>query len=259
MRPLEVAGPAKRAAEKAVSLDPTLAEAYTARGMSELFNDWDPKAALADFEKAISLDQQNSFPRLFRAWPLVILGRTDEALAEMRRARALDPLSAIINTRVGSVLVYQRKYDEATAELRKALDLDPGNVTARFELGRALSLAGRPNDAFSEFPDALDMETGYDMSTEALAYGRAGHPERAREILARLQARSSQHYTSSVALCVAALGAGDKTLALDYLDKALEEHALLLVFIARDPSLDALRDSPRFKRVKDAVESKYTS
>jgi serine/threonine-protein kinase len=259
MRPLEVAGAARRAAEKAVALDSTLAEAYTARGISKTFNDWDPKAGLADLDKAISLDPQNSFPRLFRVWPLIILGKTDEALAEVRRAKALDPLSTIINTRIGSVLIYARRYDEASTELRKALDLDPGNVMARFELGRAMSLAGRPNDAYREFTDALDLESGYDISAAALAYGQAGHPERARDILARLQARSRQRYISSLSLSVAALGAGDKTLALDYLDNALEEHAFLLIFIARDPSFDALRDSPRFKRVKDAVESKYTS
>jgi eukaryotic-like serine/threonine-protein kinase len=259
MRPLEVAGAARRAAEKAVALDSTLAEAYTARGISKTFNDWNPRAGLADLDKAISLDPQNSFPRLFRVWPLIILGRTDEALAEVRRAKALDHLSAIINTRIGSVLIYARRYDEASTELRKALDLDPGNVMARFELGRALSLAGRPNDAYREFTDALDLESGYDISAAALAYGQAGHPERARDILARLQARSRQRYISSLSLCVAALGAGDKTLALEYLDKALEEHAFLLIFIARDPSFDALRDNPRFKRVKDAVESKYAS
>jgi len=259
MRPLEAAGPGRRAAEKAVALDPTLAEAYTARGMSEAFNDWRPTAALADFDKAISLDPQNSFPRLFRAWPLVVLGRMDEALAEMRRAKALDPLSAILNTRVGSALVYSRRFDEASVELRKALDLDPGNVMARFELGRALSLAGKPDEAFKEFTDALDLESGYDMSSAALAYGQAGHPERARDILARLQARSRQRYISSVSLCIAALGAGDKSLALDYLDKALEEHAFHLFFISRDPSFDGLRDSPRFKHVREVIEKKYTS
>jgi serine/threonine-protein kinase len=255
----EAASPGRQAAQKAVELDSTLAEAYTARGMSEAFNDWNPKAALIDLDRAIRLDPQNSFPRLFRVWPLVMLGRIDEALAEIRRAKALDPLSPIINTRVGSVLVYARKYDEAAAELRKALDLDPTNILARFELGRALSLSGRMNEALEEFTDALDLETGHDIAIAAVAYGQAGDHARARNILRRLEARSKERYISPVSLCIAATGAGDKSLALDYLDQALKEHSFYLVFVSSDPSFDPIRKEPRFKRVEEKVESQYAT
>jgi tetratricopeptide (TPR) repeat protein len=259
MTPSEVARPARLAAAKAVALDSTLAEAYTARGMSETFNDWNPNAALVDLDKAIRLDPQNSFPRLFRVWPLVMLERLEEADAELKRAKALDPLSPIINTRVGTLLVYEHRYDDAIIELKKALDLDPTNILARFELGRALSLAGRSREAFQEFTDALDLETGHNIAVAALEYGRAGDHERARNILTRLQARSKVRYISAASLCVAALGAGDKSLALDYLEQALNEHSLVLIFIATDPSFDAIRNEPRFKRVKEQVERQYAS
>jgi serine/threonine-protein kinase len=259
MPPSEAANPGRQAAQKAVELDSTLAEAYTARGMSEAFNDWNPNAALIDLDKAIRLDPQNSFPRLFRVWPLVMIGRMDEALAEIRRAKALDPLSPIINTRVGTVLLYAHKYDEAAGELRKALDLDPTNILARFELGRALSLSGRMNEALQQFTDALDLETGHDIAVAAVAYGQVGEHARARNILTRLEARSKERYISPVSLCIAAIGAGDKSLALDYLDQALNEHSFFLVFLSSDPSFDAIREEPRFMRVKERVERQYAS
>ena len=259
MPPSEAAGPGRMAAQKAVELDSTLAEAYTARGMSEAFNDWNPNAGLADLDKAIRLDPQNSFPRLFRVWPLVMLGRTDEALDELRRAKALDPLSPIINTRMGTVLVYAHRYDQAIVELRKALDLDPTNILARFELGRALSLSGRSSEAFQQFTDALDLETGHDAAMAAVAYGRAGDHARARNILTRLQARSKDRYISAVSLCMAAIGTGDESLALDYLEQALNEHSFFLVFLSSDPTFDAIRDEPRFQRVKEKVERQYAS
>jgi len=259
MPPSEAASPGRLAAQKAVELDSTLAEAYTARGMSEAFNDWNPEAALADLDKAIRLDPQNSFPRLFRVWPLVMLGRVNEALEELKRAKALDPLSAIINTRMGTVLVYARRYDEAAIELRKALDLDQTNILARFELGRALSLSGRSREAFQEFTYALDLETGHDIAMAAVAYGRAGDRPRARDILRRLQARSKERYISAVSLCMAAIGTGDKSLSLDYLEQALKEHSFSLVFVSSDPSFDAIRDEPRFRRVKEKVERQYAS
>ncbi len=259
MPPSEAASPARLAAQKAVELDSTLAEAYTARGMSEAFNDWNPKAALIDLDKAIRLNPQNSFPRLFRVWPLVMLGRMDEALAELKRAKALDPLSPIINTRMGTVLVYARRYDEAIVELRNALDLDPTNMLARFELGRALSLSGRSGEAFQEFTDALDLETGHDIAMAAVAYGRAGDHARARNILAKLQARSKVRYISAASLCMAAIGAGDTSRSLDYLEQALNEHSFFLIFISTDPEFDGIRNEPRFKRVKERVERQYAA
>jgi serine/threonine-protein kinase len=188
-----------------------------------------------------------------------MLGRTDEALDELRRAKALDPLSPIINTRMGTVLVYAHRYDQAIVELRKALDLDPTNILARFELGRALSLSGRSGEAFQEFTDALDLETGHDAAMAAVAYGRAGDHARARNILMRLQARSKDRYISAVSLCMAAIGTGDESLALDYLEQALKEHSFFLVFMSSDPTFDAIRDEPRFQRVKDKVERQYAS
>lgn len=259
MPPLEVAGPARLAAQKAVDLDSTLAEAYTARGMSEAFNDWDPKAALADLDKAVKLDPQNSFPRLFSAWPLVMMGRSDEAVAEVRKAQALDPLSPIINTRVGSALIYARRYPDAVIELRKALQTDPTNILTKAELGRALSLGGRQKEALRELVDVIDLETGYDVATAAVAYGRAGDLGHAREILAKLQARSKERYISSVSLSIAAIGAGNNSLALDYLEQAVTEHSLFLIFIRADPDFDPIREDPRFKRVLAMVERRYAS
>jgi hypothetical protein len=92
-----------------------------------------------------------------------------------------------------------------------------------------------------------------------VAYGQVGEHARARNILTRLEARSKERYISAVSLCIAAIGAGDKSLALDYLDQALNEHSFFLVFLTSDPSFDAIRDEPRFKRVRANVERQYAT
>lgn len=257
MPPSEAMQPGRDAAKKAVELDPTLAEAYTASGISLNFSDWDPRAALPYLDKAIALDPQNSFNHLFRVWPLVSLRRMDEALGELRKARELDPLSAIINTRIGSLLIFQKRFDDAEAELRKAIEIDPSNLLARFELGRALAGAGKFDEAFSQFPDAIDGENGFGLTRVAWAHARAGRPERARMILGRLQRRSKERYVSRDALAGAAAAAGDMALALDYLEGALRDHSFYLQILWIDPSYDALRDEPRFRRALREVERKY--
>ena len=257
MPPSEALPPGRIAAQKAVSLDSTLAEAQTALGISLAFIDRRPKEALVALDKAIALDPQNSFPRLFRVWPLVMLGRLDEALVEVRRARALDPLSSIINTRVGTVLIYAQRYNEAVTELTRTLDLDPSNLLARFELGKALTLLGKYREAAQDFPNALDLEAGNETATAAWSYGLAGDRAHAKDLLSSLELRSRERYISEAALAGTAIAAGNNSLALDYLEKALTNHAFLVIFLPLDVRFDAVRGDPRFQRVIREAQKNY--
>ena len=259
MSPSKVMQPAREAAQKAIALDPTLSEANTALGMSITFNDWDPVSALPYLDKAIALDPQNSFPRLFRVWPLTMLRRNAEALAEIRRASALDPLSTIINARVGSTLIYSGRFAEAEVELRHVVANDPSNLLAHFELGKALAEQSKFEEAFAVYPDAIDAEAGTAMAGVAWAYGRAGNRDRAREIYGRLLARSRERYVSPLALAASAAAAGNRSIALDYLEEALREHSFFLVFVRMDPEYETLRNEPRYQRVVRQVEQKYSS
>ncbi len=259
MKPSEAIPLAREAAQRAIDLDPTLSEANTAMGMSMTFNDWNPRAALPYLDRAIALDPRNSFPRLFRAWPLLMLGKGDEALAEIRRARSLDPLSPIINTRVGSVLTFLRRFAEAETELRKVVAEDPSNLSARNEFGVALAARGKFDEAFSQFPDVIDAETGGWAGCLAWAEARAGKPDKARAILSRMEARAKERYLSPLSIAVAASAAGDKRLALDYIEEGLREHSFTLVWLRADLKFDALRNEPRFQRVLREVEKKYAT
>jgi serine/threonine-protein kinase len=257
MRPSETMQPARDAATKALKLDPDLAEANTAMGMSLTFNDWSPSAALPYLAKAISLDPQNSFPHLFRVWPLIMLHRYDEAFKEISQARALDPLSPIINTRVGSVLLYSGRYAEAVADLKRVIAADPSNILARFELGAALAGAGKFRESLAAFPDAIDVETGVSTSNHAWAYHRAGMNDSARVILNELLARSRQRYVSPAALAIAAAASGDNTRSISYLDDAVREHSFFLAFLGASPEFDPLHGDPRYERILAQVQKNF--
>jgi serine/threonine-protein kinase len=257
MPPSEAIPPAREAARRAFELDPTLSEANVAMGMSLMFNDRDPRAGLKYMDRAITLDPQNSFPRLFRVWPLVMLGRMPDALDEMRRALALDPLSPIINTRLGTMLIYMRRYNEAESELRKAVADEPTNLLARFQLGTALTYQGKFHEAFAQFPDAIDAEAGLDMARVAWARARAGDSAVARSIYQRLETRAKEHYISPFALGVAASAIGDQARALDYLESALQQGAGGLAFLRFEPGYERVRNDRRFLRVLNEIERKY--
>ncbi|HZJ00355.1 MAG TPA: tetratricopeptide repeat protein, partial [Gemmatimonadaceae bacterium] len=253
MASVEIRSLAREAAEKAVTLDPGLAEAHTALGISLTFNDWNFTEALAELDKAIKLDPQNSFPRLFRAWPLFALGRGKEATADIEQARKLDRLSPIINTRFGTALTWMGRNAEAERELNEALEIDPNNLLARFELGLVLALQGKYKEARINFPDAIDCEAGRCMSMIAFAAGREGRTDDARAIYKRLEARARDRFISPEALAIAAVGMGDKELALDWLEKAVEQHSFTVIFMKSDPEFAPLMSSPRFKEIANKV------
>jgi TolB-like protein/Flp pilus assembly protein TadD len=244
---------ARDAARKAVALDPQLSEARTALGMSLTFNEWKFKEALVEFDKAIQLDPQNSFPRLFRAWPLVALRRGDEALATLTKARDLDRLSPIINTRLGTVLMWTGRYPEAETELRNALAIDQNNLLARFELGKVLTLEGKYDEAMKYYVDAIDCNAGMCMGAVAYTYGKMNKIDQARAIYRRLEARSHERFIAPEALSMAAAAMGDLSLALDWMEKAVTQHSLVIVFSHFEPEFESLWKEPRFKEIERRI------
>jgi TolB-like protein len=249
MRPNEVRELARVAGERAVHLDSTLSEGFTALGIWHSLANQDWATALRYMDRAVALDSTSSFPRLFRTWPLLALGRGDEALAEVRKAVALDPLAPTQNARLGAVLTCLRRYDEAIAELRRALQVDPSNVQARFELGHAYAMKGQFEDAFKAFPDAIEAQAGYSTGWLAASLGRAGRRQEARAIYDRLLALSHRRPVTYEALALAALGAGDTPLALDWLERGVRDHSFYLVFLNDDPLFDPLRSEARFAAI----------
>jgi eukaryotic-like serine/threonine-protein kinase len=249
MRPSDVRELARAAAERAVRLDSALAEGYTALGIWHSLANQDWAAALPYLDRAVALDSANAFPHLFRTWALLALGRGEEALSEVRKAVALDPLAPTQNARLGTVLICLRRYDDAIAQLRHALEVDPSNVQARFELGHAYAMKGQFDEAFKAFPDAIESQAGFSTGWLAASLGRTGRPAQARALYDRLLALSRQRHVTHEALALSALGAGDTSLALDWLERGVREHSFYLVFLNDDPLFDPLRSQPRFQAI----------
>src|SRR6266571_2530703 len=122
MRPDESFGKAKIAAQRALEIDPSLAEAHTSMALIVWLYDWDWEGADREFKQAIALNP--SYP-LAHHWYGLFLGemnRPDEAIAEEQRALQLDPLSVPIVSDLGRVYFFARRYDESEQTYLKAGD-----------------------------------------------------------------------------------------------------------------------------------------
>ncbi len=246
MAPTEAFARGRAAANRALTLDSTLADAHTALGFIHLFYDWDWAAARERFERALTLDPRYGEARLFHGWYLLATNRLDDAIAELRGAVADEPVSLILNTRLGSMLMFARRYDEALAQFRRALELDPNYPLAHLDLVRLEAARGNYDAALLELRRSPEVVGSYGVGLSGYVLAKAGRREAAATEIRRLQNDTASRY--AVALPIAQIyGAlGDRDRAFQWLDRAYTDRNWPLYFCRVDPLLQSLHSDPRW-------------
>ena len=240
---------AKAAAEKALAIDETLAEAHNALAYVLEQYEWDWAGAEREYKRAIELDPNYATAYQYYSEYLALLGRTEESVAHIRRAHELDPLSLIINTEMGYPHFCARRWDEALGYYRKALEIDPGFHFAVFYAARCHVQMGEFEEAIAEARRAVALSGGSALTVAGLghAYAAAGRKGEARGVLRDLTSRSGRRYVSPYLVATIHAGLGENERALAWLERAYEERDYLLVMLRIDPRLDGLRPDPRFR------------
>ena len=243
----EVMPKAKAAAEKALQLDNTLAEAHASLAFINWQYDFDWGAGEREYRRAIGLDPNYAEAHHQYGFLLAFRGRFDESLAEMQRASELDPLSAGITNDVGLPLVLQAKYEAAKEQSGKALELDPTFYLAHFALGWTYIEAGKFGAAMTELQKARETDSPpFVGAWLGYADAAAGEHGKAQEMIAELNQMSLRRFVSPFCTALIYLGLGDKERALDGLKKAYEARSQWLTFLKVDKVFDPLRSDPRF-------------
>jgi serine/threonine protein kinase/tetratricopeptide (TPR) repeat protein len=246
---VEALSDAKAAANEAVTLDPSLAEAHVAAGHIKLWLDWDWPAAEREFKTGISLDPNSALAHDQYAAYLATLGHVPDAMAEARRAQGLDPLSPIVNNHLGWLLLSAGQVDDATAQFRKTLEFDPDSVSAHQGLGVSSGMAGRAAEAVAELQRAsvLSEQSPIVLADLGAAYARLGRKADAVRAVEDLKTRSTREYVPASAFATIEAALGDKPTALQWLEKGFDEHDFSLAELRMSPSLASLRNDPRFQ------------
>jgi len=247
--PASVSGPkAKAAAQRALEIDPTLAEAETSLATVRFNYDWDWSGAAAGFERAIHLNP--SYATAYQRYSLYLMaiGRTQDSFDQINKARELDPLSISINFSLGWRLYMARQYDRALEQLRNTLEMDPSYELPHLVAGQAYEQKGQYDLAIVELRKAVDLSHGTPLMLSALAnvYARSGNKTEAEKILSQMKVAAKRQYVSPYYIAIVYAGLGENEAALSWLEKALEDRSNGLVFLQVEPQLDALRSNPRF-------------
>ena len=224
---------------RAVQLDPNLADAYVAQASLRMF-EWDWLAAESSFQRAIEINPNNPLAHLWYGWFLDAMGREQENLAERRRALALDPLSWLANAALAQALRKVGRHDEAIQLLQATVELNQNFFFTRQEFGNEYLARNRPDLAIAEFQVVQDLPSlGY-------AFALNGQKREAERILERMRANP---LATSFDLAVVTAGLGRKSQALDLLERAYQQRILWLMFMRVDERLATLRENPRFEAI----------
>lgn len=249
------------AADRALELDPQLAEAHTARAVIAWYTEWDLEKAQQHFERALQLRPGSAVAhRLYGQLLSEPLRYDDKARQHFDRARELDPLSPWNDIDVVGWWLYQGHPQKALEEAARARERNPTLYVIPWLMGAARLKLGQPTLAVADFEEAVKLlapaRTSGTVGPLGLAYGLAGRRTEALRIIAEMERASKDHYVSPYYLAVAWSGVGDMDKAFALLDRALEQQTPTLVYGADLPLYIALRRDPRWKGFVDRLRKK---
>jgi serine/threonine protein kinase/tetratricopeptide (TPR) repeat protein len=245
---------ARHAAETALRLDPGRADAHVALGLVATCYDWDRVKARHHFDRALELNPGMASAHQWSEYPLSFLeGDFDRATAALERAQELDPLNVMVKVRLAFVEWYRRRPERAIAQLQRLLELEPNLWVVHSGLMLAYFDAGRTAEALAAGEKALalggDRVTAH-LGPFGLVCALAGHRDRAREVLARLEERAARGHMSFLFLIGAIhAGLGEVDAAYEMLDRAVAERDSSLIYIGVGPHLAPWRTDPRFAQL----------
>ena len=233
------------AAEKALALDPLLADGHTSRARISLNYELDWARTGSGYRRALELNPGYANAHHWYGYYLMLTGQVKEGEAEMRRALELDPLSPIINANIGMCFYVGRQYDRAIAHWQKALEMHRNYPLLHVYMTTAYLGKGMYPEAVAELQKgrALAGAGPSELALLAHIYGRMGRATEAQTLLSQVLSHGT---TAGYYIAIAYVGLGNPDKAFDWLDRSVKERIGPFNEVNADPIFDPLRADPRF-------------
>ncbi len=247
----ECSAAAKQAAAKAVELDSTSAEAYTALGFATVCHDFDWAVAEGQHRRALEINPNYATAHNWYAFHLTMEGRFEEGIEQILRTRELDPLSPAVLQALGWCYYQSRRFDEAVATFRAMLDAAPEFPYGLITYSWILRHIGTMDEAVKAGEKALDLSGGGQLYIAALgaSYAAAGKQQEARAVLERLNQMMVHGYVSPYQRALIHLHLGERERALELLQQANTIKDAWIVWLGVEPQWDPLRGEPAFEAI----------
>ena len=246
--PPQVAFPASiNAAEKALELDESSADAHFVAGSDSFLYEWDFAKAEREILRGLELNPNSATGHGYYAEWMTIVGRHDQAIAEARRFMEIDPMSMGAKNELSMVLYWARRNEEAMAEAKSVIAIHKDDFGGHLNLGLCLEAKGDYFSAIRELDRAMELWgdqgwMGFAAHTRAVSGDRAG----AHKVLAELDRQSKHAYVSPWWSAMIYTGLGDNDKAFEYLEKSYRGREHDLAYSNAWPQFDPLHSDPRW-------------
>ena len=252
MPPHEAIFQARVAALRALELDNQLSGAYAALGWVRLYT-WDWPGAGEAFERALRLNPNDAVSYHGYADYLTLTGQPEEGLLQVKRGRSIDPFTPMSNLPVPFHLYLMRRYDESISEVHELLKVNPG-YPVNWLLTQVYWQKGMFTQALVEYRKALVRWNDSEL-LEAMEDGNVDSgPRGAMLAVARkLDERSKLRYVDPFRVASMYAMAGEVDCSFEWLESAINQGSLELVYIDVRPDFDPLRHDQRYGKLMNRL------
>ena len=239
---------AKEAAQKAIELNPNLAEAQVALGVTAFGYDWNFAEGERLFKKALESNPNYAVAHFWYALVLCLKGDHENALREMKRAEQLNPGIPSLMVIHAFVLRNARKFDKSLEKIRQALAIQPNYYVAVQGFGWVVKWTKNYDEAEEICRKSVEQTKRFSLPLYAYGYVLAvrGKRDEALKVIKELAERRDKQYIPAVYLSLIYTELGDFDAAFEWLDKSFEEREFWAIWLPVDPRFDALRKDARY-------------
>jgi len=237
---------ARQAAAKALSLDPSLAEAHVSLGWARMLYEFDWSGAEGELTRGIQLDSAYSIAYAHRASLYQMIRQFDRALSEGQTAARRNPVDMQSLLAEGRGYFVTKRYAQATVALQRAAELNATDYLIRMVLGQVFEQRKMFDSALFELRTAVSINPRSSRPHALLAHAlaSAGDTATAKDELHLLEERLKAGYVPALDFAIAYAGLGDLSQTFAWLNRACDEHSIRPYLM--DPGFDGIRSDPRY-------------
>jgi serine/threonine-protein kinase len=252
--PVEAMPRAKLAVDRALGLEPLLAEGLLYRGVIALLYEYDPTAADRMLNRAIELQPSAIGAHIWRSTLRSVSGRHQEAIADALEAERLDPVAVRAQLALGRAYHYAGQFAEAQHRFRTVIGMDPNNMAHAF-LAWACALSGEPDRGLAVAETGVARVGRHPVLLGALGgcLAALGRGDRARKVIAELEELGRQRYVSAYHAASVHAALGDKEAAMQHIEAVARERSGYLPFCLIHEGFRSLRETAGFRALMEQL------
>jgi tetratricopeptide (TPR) repeat protein len=251
MAPVDGMAEARRAANKALSLDPSLAEAHIAMAAVLEAYDWNWKGAEREYKRAIELNPSLAGAHAWYGMFLRDRGRVKEAIPELELAYRLDPVSMITLVNLSTAYAMNGDLQSAIRHVKICVEIEPLSPKPMLMLAALYRKSKQDDMARQTFERAREMmgHNPHGLSSIAAVYASTGRKAEAEKVLEQVRGMARVRYVSPYDIAMVYMAMQQYDQAVPYLEAAYRERSTGMIFLCERKYSEAYRASRRFREL----------